>query len=148
MKQLADIAVYSPDDRLKLIVEVKNYRNATDEWASKLRRNLLAHGFFPASEYFLLVLPEYSYLWRRRESHDAVPADYKFSTKDVLQLRGDTSEPDRLSSFGLEVLTSSWLNALAVSQISRGEVPGLDWIFDSGLYESIKNGSVKVESQL
>ena len=148
MKQLADIAVYSPDDRLKLIVEVKNYRNATDEWAAKLRRNLLAHGFFPPSEYFLLVLPEYSYLWRRRESLDAVPPDYKFSTKDVLQLRGDTSDPDRLSSFGLEVLTSSWLNALAVSQISRGEVPGLDWIFDSGLYESIKNGSVKVESQL
>ena len=148
MKQIADIAVYSPDDRLRLIVEVKSYRNATDEWAAKVRRNLLAHGFIPAPEFFLLVLPEYSYLWRRCESLDAVPADYKFSTKDVLQLRGDTANPDRLSSFGLELLTSSWLNALAVSQVSRGEVPELDWIFDSGLYDSIKDGSVKVESEL
>ena len=148
MKQIADIAVYSPDDRLKLIVEVKSYRNATDEWAAKLRRNLLADGFIPASEFFLLVLPEYSYLWRSCESLDAVPADYKFSTKDVLQLRGDTANPDKLSSFGLELLTSSWLNALAVSQVSRGEVPELDWIFDSGLYDSIKDGSVKVESEL
>ena len=148
MKQIADIAVYSPDDRLKLIVEVKSYRNATDEWAAKVRRNLLADGFIPASEFFLLVLPEYSYLWRRCESLDAVPADYKFSTEDVLQLRGDTANPDRLSSFGLELLTSSWLNALAVSQVSRGEVPELDWIFDSGLYDSIKDGSVKVESEL
>ena len=148
MKQIADIAVYSPDDRLKLIVEVKSYRNATDEWAAKLRRNLLVDGFIPASEFFLLVLPEYSYLWRRCESLDAVPADYKFSTKDVLQLRGDTANPDKLSSFSLELLTSSWLNALAVSQVSRGELPELDWIFDSGLYDSIKDGLVKVESEL
>ena len=148
MKQTADIAVYSPDDRLKLVVEVKSYRNATDEWAAKLRRNLLVDGFIPASEFFLLVLPEYSYLWHRCESRDAVPADYKFRTKDVLRLHGDTANPDKLSSLGLELLTSSWLNALAVSQVSRGEVPGLDWAFDSGLYDSIKDGSVKVESKL
>ena len=148
MKQIADIAVYSPDDQLKLVVEVKNYRNATDEWAAKLRRNLLAHGFIPGSEYFLLVLPEYSYLWRRNESPDAVPADYKSSTKDLLQLRGDTSNPDKLSSLGLELLTSSWLNALAVSQLSREAMPELDWVFESGLYDSIKDGSVKVESEL
>lgn len=148
MKQIADIAVYSPDDQLKLIVEVKSYRNATDEWAAKLRRNLLGDGFIPASEFFLLVLPEYSYLWRRCESLDAVQADYKFSTKDVLQLRGDAANSERLSSVGLELLTSSWLNALAVSQVSREEAPELDWIFDSGLYDSIRGGSVRVESKL
>ena len=148
MKQIADIAVYSPDDQLKLIVEVKSYRNATDEWAAKLRRNLLGDGFLPASEFFLLVLPEYSYLWRRCESLDAIPADYKFSTKDVLQLQGDAANPEKLSSFGLELLTSSWLNALAVSPLSKREAPELDWVFDSGLYDSIKDGSVKVESEL
>ena len=148
MKQIADIAVYSPDGRLKLVVEVKSYRNATDEWAAKLRRNLFADGFIPAADFFLLILPEYSYLWRHCESLDAVPADYKFSTVNALQLRGDTANPDKLSSFGLELLTSSWLSALAVSEVSRGEAPELDWIFDSGLYDSIKDGSVKVESQL
>jgi hypothetical protein len=148
MKRIADIAVYSPDDQLKLIVEVKSYRNATDEWAAKLRKNLLGDGFIPASEFFLLVLPEYSYLWRRCESLDAVQADYKFSTKDVLQFRGDAANSERLSSVGLELLTSSWLNALAVSQVSREEAPELGWIFDSGLYDSIKGGSVRVESKL
>ena len=148
MKQVPDIAVYSRDDRLKLVVEVKSYRNATDEWAAKLRRNLLVHGFIPESEFFLLILPEYSYLWRGCDSFDEIPADYKLPTMDLLQLRGDTANPDKLSSFGLELLTSSWLNALAVSQISRGEVPELDWVFDSGLYDSIKDGSVKVESEL
>ena len=148
MKQTADIAVYSPDDQLKLIVEVKSYRNATDEWAAELRRNLLGDGFIPASEFFLLVLPEYSYLWRRCESLDAVPADYKFSTKDVLRFRGDAANPEKLSSFGLELLTSSWLNALAVSPLSKGEAPELDWVFESGLYDSIKDGSVKVEPEL
>ena len=148
MKQTADIAVYSPDNQLKLVVEVKGYRNATDEWAAKMRRNLLVDGFIPASEFFLLVLPEYSYLWRRSESLDAVQADYKFSTKEVLRLRGDTANPDNLSSFGLELLTSFWLNALAFSKVSREEAPELDWAFDSGLYDSIKDGLVKVESEL
>ena len=77
MKRIADIAVFSPDGSLKLIVEVKNYRKATDAWAAKLRGNLMADGFIPASEFFLLILPEFSYLWRRSESPDAVPADYK-----------------------------------------------------------------------
>ena len=148
MKRIADIAVFSPDGSLKLIVEVKNYRKATDAWAAKLRGNLMADGFIPPSEFFLLILPEFSYLWRRSESPDAVPADYKFSTKDVLQLRGDAADPGESSSYGLELLTSSWLNALAVSQMSKEEVPELHWIFDSGLYDGIKDGSVKVESRL
>ena len=64
MNQTADIAVYSPDDRLKLVVEVKGYRNATDEWAAQMRRNLLEYNAVPVGEFFLLVLPEYFYLWR------------------------------------------------------------------------------------
>ena len=78
---------------------------------------------------------------------DTVPADYKVPTKDVLRLRGDEANPDRLSSFGLELLTSSWLNILAASRVSKEEEPDLAWVFDSGLYESIKDGLVKVQSE-
>ena len=66
----------------------------------------------------------------------------------MLHLRGDAADQGELSSFGLGLLTSSWLNALAVSQLAEEEVPELQWIFDSGLYDSIKGGSVKVESRL
>jgi hypothetical protein len=148
MKPVADIAVYSPDDRLKLVVEVKGYKDATDEWAAQMRRNLLDYNAVPAAEYFLLVLPEHSYLWRENDSLDAVPADYKVPTKDTLRLRGHYANPEKLSSFALALLTSSWLDTLVVSQVSKEEAPELAWVFDSGLYDSIKDGSVKVNSEL
>ena len=62
MKRIADIAVYSPDDRLKLIVEVKSYRNATDEWGCQTAEEPVSRwvhpslGFFPAG-FTRILLP-------------------------------------------------------------------------------------------
>ena len=62
MKGLADFVVHSPDDLVQLVVEVKSVKGATDEWAAKMRRNLLAYAVIPNSRFFLLALPEYFYL--------------------------------------------------------------------------------------
>src|SRR5258705_7574917 len=42
----ADVAVYSPDNKLQLVVEVKKKPRAQanlKDWATKVRRNLVAH---------------------------------------------------------------------------------------------------------
>ena len=64
MIQVPDIAVYSPNNELQLIVEVKNKIGATPEWAANMRRNLSIHSIVPYSPYFLLALPDYFYLWK------------------------------------------------------------------------------------
>ncbi len=146
MKQLADLVVYSPQEQLQLIVEVKKRKGATDEWATKMRRNLVAHALIPSSLYFLLVLPEYLYLWRPTTSVEPNPADYKISAQEAFKRYLDDTNLEELSEHGFELLVSSWLRDVISSPITKEATPELSWIFDSGLYDSIKGGSVGTES--
>ena len=68
IEKRADVAVYSPDNRLQLIVEVKKAPRATTktrDWAELIHRNLLVHAGVPNTPYFLIVMPpDYFYLWK------------------------------------------------------------------------------------
>ena len=150
MKQAADIVVFSNDYRIGLVVEVKAVKPTTDEWAAEMRRNLLAHDLIPPSHYFLLVLPDHFYLWDESRGIGLVPAkaDYKIPTQEVFKRYADAVDLEGLSGAGLELLVSSWLKVLAGSQIAKEDAPELAWVFESGLYDSIKGGSVRLEAEL
>ena len=102
-----DIAVSSPDGKLQLVVEIKRKIGASAEWVTHLRRNLLAHSFMPPSPFFLLVLPDFSYLWTHASSVNvlAEPA-FRVSSSEMLTpyLKSDQSL-NELSGYGLELLT-------------------------------------------
>ena len=144
-----DIAVSSPDDKLQLIVEIKNKLGASAEWATRMRRNLLAHSFMPHTPYFLLVLPDFIYLWTDSKSvNNLAKPDYTIEASKVLApyLISTQSLVDR-SGYGLALLTISWLEDLVVTDLQRDSVdPNLQWLFDSGLYEAITHGSVELEA--
>ena len=147
MTQHADIEVYTPQSGIQLVVEVKTQRGETDEWAAKLRRNLFAYQSIPSSRFFLIALPEHLYLWRDKTSPDLIPADYKVRTKDVLQPYLEKIDIEELSGQSLELLVTSWLSVLMMSKLTKEEAgPELEWVFDSGLYESIRHGSIKTEA--
>ena len=146
--QLADIMVYSPDGQAQLAVEVKAVRDADDDWANEFRRNLLDENLIPRVTYFLIVLREHLYLWLPNSPIEQESANYKAATKDVL---GRFMEADKLKSIsgqGLEFIVSSWLNAMAASVVTKEDAPELDWALDSGLYDRIRGGSVKLEYQI
>ena len=143
----SDLIVYSPDGEAKLAVEVKRVPTADDAWAIKFRRNLMAHSAISQTPYFLLAMIENLYLWTPGSPIDQDSVDYKAKTADVL---GRFIDPDDLVSItgsGLELLVSSWLKTLVDSEVSKESAPELDWVLDSGLYETIKNGSVELEYQ-
>ncbi|AFZ04016.1 hypothetical protein Cal6303_5127 [Calothrix sp. PCC 6303] len=58
-----DLSVVSNDGKLVLAIEVKSKTNTSPEWATKFRRNMLAHGILPNALYFLMVFPDKFYLW-------------------------------------------------------------------------------------
>ena len=58
MNGRTDIVIYNEHDHPTLAVEIKTQRGDTVEWAIQLRRNMLAHGTLPPTEYFLLALPK------------------------------------------------------------------------------------------
>lgn len=150
MIKVADIAVYSADGKLQLIVEVKNRGNPTTEWAATMRRNLYAHSVIPLSPFFLLALPERFYLWKQSNPPaGATLPDYEIDAVPILARYIDSSaiSVNNLSEYGLELVVTSWLNDLCNRDLTQ-ELASRDelWLFDSGLIEAIRNGSVHTEA--
>ncbi len=147
MKPGADIVVYSPDGTVQLVVEVKSNKNADDNWAAKLRRNLLAHAAVPRSRFFLIALPRYFYLWRGKSARLVAVADYKVPTVEVLGPYLGGLDPDELGGESFRLLVRSWLTDLLNTRLTREAAgPELQWLFDSGLYEAIRDGSMETKA--
>ncbi|MEK8015586.1 MAG: hypothetical protein VSS75_001875 [Candidatus Parabeggiatoa sp.] len=154
VEQRADVAVYSKEKQLQLVVEVKKNPNEinveSQNWATQIRKNLFVHAGIPSTPYFLLAdIPDYLYLWQNREpvNFDKAP-DYIIKAKEILAnyLNQAPSDSGISQYYYLEQAISSWLNEVVQSKISLSENPSLKWLSDSGLYEAIKSGSVVMES--
>lgn len=143
MRARPDIVVFSPDDRIQLVVEVKNHPGASEEWATRFRRNLVAHSVLPDAEFFLLALPDDLFLWKNsQDSGDAAPT-YRISTAEAL-------EPFRMAGSGeagLEMAVNAWLNVLTSPDLGVDEVArSYRWLVDSGLYQRIRGGHVAYQA--
>jgi hypothetical protein len=144
---LADIMVHDTGGNLQLVVEVKNRTDAPIEWISRLRSNLLIHNLVPTSPYFILVLPDYLYLWKHAETSEFQPPDFIASTPAVIRLQMNQFATllDNIAEYGLELLIVSWLGRVMDAQLDPESVPDeLKWLFDSGLYQAIKHGTIAV----
>jgi hypothetical protein len=154
VERRVDIAVYSPDKRLVLVVEVKKRpkgRVVSSDWATQVHRNLLAHSGIPVAPYFLLVVPpDAIFLWENGSSSDAEKKpDVQASAKELLDpyanrlssLRGSVNE-----YYYTELVVSSWLKELIKSESSSESVP--EWLRDSGLHTAIKDGTVVMQAAL
>ncbi len=149
MSSRADIVVSAPDERVQLVAEVKNKRGASAEWSAQMRRNLLVHGVIPNAPFFLLVTPDRFYLWKDGKNvQDAVPPDYEVESAKILasyieRLGIPLAE---LSEPSLELLVTSWLHDLIDFDLAPEEAgPAHHWLFTSGLYKALKQGSVATE---
>ncbi len=141
-----DVAAYSPNGELKLVVEVKASKGVSEDWGGKLRRNLAVHGLVPNTKFFLLALPSHFYLWLDAQSLEMTPADYKVPTPDVLQPYLLELNSEGLTGQSLELLIVAWLRDLMNSELTRESAGSkLWWLFDSGLFESIHHGSLSVQ---
>jgi hypothetical protein len=151
MNPQPDVVVYASNDKPQLVVEVKNRAGASDEWARQMRYNLLAHALVPLTPYFLLVLPDFTYLWRSKDlANIESPPDYKVETQAVLAdyLRRLPKPLSEISEYSLEILVNSWLKDVVSLPLSGVDNPAQRWIVESGLYQAIKKGAVVAESTL
>jgi hypothetical protein len=139
-----DIAVYSPDHQLQLVVEVKSTPDPSSQWAAQFRRNLLENGALPNAPYLILVFPQRLFLWRSGPAAE-VPPDYSARTSDVLReyLGSWAEHAPHLGEESLEIAVSSWLRELTSARRAPHPESDADRILmDSGAYEAIRHGSV------
>ncbi len=158
MARRTDIAVYSPDGVLSLAVEVKARPRASKAWAASTLRNLIVHGALPEVPYFMLALSDRFYLWKdphfapygdRDLIPDGIEPDHEIDAARALShyLESVRTPLDEISEKGLELLVASWLSELMNTELSREKAPpDMRWLFDSGLYDAIKKGSVATEA--
>ena len=149
MSLIADMVAYSPDGQITLIVEAKSKTKTSRSWATRMRRNMLAHGVAPKSRFLLLALPDRLYLWKDAENTpDLLEPTYELDAAPFFQpyyARAHCS-PDQLTAESFELIVTSWLNELIRSGISAN-VPETERrsLQESGLLDAIKGGSVAVE---
>lgn len=148
--QPPDIAVYGPDYKLQLVVDVVSRPHASQEWARETRETLLAYKAIPEAPFFLLALPEAFYLWTPATAQDphAFP-EHRIDARQALApyIRGFEDVLEDINPYSLELLVSSWLQDLVYSYrtADSGSEAELQWFFESGLAEAIQRGRVVVD---
>ncbi|WP_420455285.1 hypothetical protein [Rubrivirga sp.] len=146
MSYRADFTVYGSDGRTVLLVEVKGRTGADSRWASELRRNMLGHGVLPASDYFLVALPDRFFLWRGngdalREPDVVVSADPLLAS----YAQDDHIIPATWDEWGMELVVLSWLNDLTSGHV-RPFTEQTEWIQTTGLLDAVRGGWVEAET--
>lgn len=145
----ADLAAYNRKNELVLTVEAKTKKNATKEWATRLRRNILAHGSFPRSKFFLLALPDRFFLWKDAGVKPSMSEpSYVIDAYPILSpfYEHASVTPDTISGPSFELLIATWLSELVHSKISSNSISEAEkWVIDSGLYDALTGGYLEYE---
>lgn len=144
IQRIYDIAVYDREERLQLVVEVKKhpYALATriEDWATRIRRNLILHSGIPSSVYFMLaVFPAPFYLWNQEDAPDAPPRyTLDIAAEIVSHLSSAISHESEM-----EQAITIWLQGIVDDTLGVGDdAERQSGLVQSGLYQAIQGGTV------
>jgi hypothetical protein len=146
-----DLAVYNKDGQLVLVVQVKGKLNASAQWASQLRSNILAHGIYPKAPYFLMVFPDKFYLWANEDAQlDISEPTYAVDARPIIQPyldKAGITQGQTISSQSLVLIVAAWLSKIIYDELPLGETDEQErWLVDSGLYAAVAGGSFDCEA--
>jgi hypothetical protein len=148
----ADIAVYDPSGQLRLIAEVKRKPGASAGWAAQMRRNIVAHGLLPKTDYFLLALPDHFYLWRGEASSVGIrPPDYTIDPGPLLEpyLEKVGLPAESLGERSLVLVVAAWLGeCLGTQKPENLPAESRQWLVESGLFEALRGGHLEIEAAI
>lgn len=150
MKQYSDIAVFDRNGQLALIVEVKNKRGTSREWAASMRRNMYAHGLLPNAPFFLLALPDRFYLWEGVvTSNEPVGPTLQIDPAPFLHPyyeRGGLSAKD-VTGKSFELIVTAWLNQILNAENRETlKDSNQQWVVTSGLFDGLVGGRLELEA--
>ena len=148
----ADIAVYDKKEQLVAVIEVKNKKGMSKDWAIKLRRNLFAHGLWPEIKYFILALPDRLYIWSNTTNMPVeVEPDYEIDITELLKPFYERSgiSLEQISQYGFELILISWLNEVIQTASEQPDNKKIqDSLIKSGLFEALKTGRIVTEVEI
>ncbi|HVR40340.1 MAG TPA: hypothetical protein VMU84_14685 [Thermoanaerobaculia bacterium] len=140
-----DFVLESPSTRNVLLVEAKSTSAPSTEWAGKLARTLFAGTAPHADFFFLLVLRNFLYLWKRVPGEGSELPDFSTPTEVALRpyLEKIQTPLKELNPLSFELLVRTLL-----TDLSEGSVPPAieDWVSAAGLGQ-FENGVLREEQR-
>ena len=140
-----DFIAYDREGRIVLLAEAKSRRGTSEDWAARLRRNMLAHGVLPWAKYFLIATPERIYLWKQESPNAAeAPPEFSIDAEEVFQpyFRRLHQEPSKIGPEAFELLVLTWLTDIARSGEQDVKEAHSSWL--PGLATSLKQARFEV----
>jgi len=113
-----DFVAYDREGQVVLLAEAKSRLGTSENWAARLRRNMLSHGILPWAKYFLIATPERMYLWKQERPNPAeVPPEFTIDAVKVFQpyFQKLHQEPSKIGPEAFELLVLTWLTDIARS---------------------------------
>jgi hypothetical protein len=144
----SDITVDTPLRRAVLVVECKFALDTSATAAARVRRRLLSGGYLDVSadSYFMLVLPSTLHLWKPGSAPDALPGFSADATPVLQAYLGRIADQSRWPGAEcVELAVAAWLGDLAVSIRKPGTSEAERMLVDAGLYDLMKDGTVRRE---
>ena len=141
-------ALYDRNGQLTAIVEVKNKLGTSRQWATQLRRNMLAHGGHYNAD-FLLVTPDRLYLWKNAGATPMlIQPTYEINAQPIFAPYFERAgvDPHNVSGHAFELIVAAWL-----SDLVRAEEPleqstsGQKWLVESGFSTAVRDGRIAYE---
>jgi hypothetical protein len=144
----ADIAVFSKDRRLILIMEVKDGgREMTAQYAAALRHNWIGHGNLPVTPFFMIATRFHIFLWRGEAELGALPS-YSATTTPIVTAYCPTITRMRRWRVcgGLDFAMFFWLADIMDERRPLSADSDTDRVLlDSGLFDEIKGGKLDLD---
>lgn len=143
-----DFIAYNREGKVVLLAEAKSRHGTSDTWAAKLRRNMLAHGILPNSQYFLIATPERIYGWRQENLPPIeIPPQFTVDAQKALAPYFSKlgQSPAEISPAAFELLVLTWLTDVARSSGDQAERdPSLRSLSESGLLSSLQHAEIEM----
>lgn len=149
MSSYVDLALYNHHGQLIAIVEVKNKLGTSREWATHLRRNILAHSGHYNTDFFLLVTPDRLYLWKKAgTTSNLIPPQYEINAEPIFAPYFDRAgvDPHNASGHAFELVVAAWLSDLVRSEEPLEQYTnGQKWLVKSGFLTAVRDGRLAYE---
>ncbi|HYK01662.1 MAG TPA: hypothetical protein VE974_07890 [Thermoanaerobaculia bacterium] len=140
-----DFVLESPSTSTVLLVEAKSTSAPSTEWAGRFARTLFADTAPQSDLFFLLVLRNFLYLWKRVPGEGSELPDFSTPTEEALRpyLEKMQTPLKEILPLSFELLVKSWL-----TDLSEGSIPPSveDWLRDAGL-QQFENGLLREEQR-
>ncbi|KPA18669.1 hypothetical protein MHK_001117 [Candidatus Magnetomorum sp. HK-1] len=149
----SDMIIYGPNGQINLLIQVKNKRGTSHDWAAKVRKNILSHKEIPETNLFLLALPDHFYLWKNSKklpsgiypTHDINPIPFLTPYYEKIGIA-----PEKLSGESFELIISSWINEYQLTDTIPSDIPNetRNLLIDSGIFNAINNGRISSDTKI